>query len=58
MDLKPIKVERSLTGMDTDWRTGDATKGGEWEPLKILFREYHHDLKPIETHKAPYDWVI
>jgi hypothetical protein len=36
VDFKPIREGKSLTGSDTNCITGEATKGGEWEPLIIL----------------------
>jgi hypothetical protein len=36
MDFKPIRGAKSLIDSDTNCRTGEATRGGEWEPLKII----------------------
>jgi hypothetical protein len=46
MDFELIREGKSITGFDTNWRTGEATKGGEWEPLKILKLWEHRDLIP------------
>jgi hypothetical protein len=36
VDFEPIREGKSLTGSDTNHRTGKATKGGEWEPIGFL----------------------
>jgi hypothetical protein len=36
MDFEPIREGKSLHGSDTNCRTGEATRVGDWEPLKIL----------------------
>jgi hypothetical protein len=36
MDFESIREGKSLTGFDTNCRAGEATRGGEWERLKIL----------------------
>jgi hypothetical protein len=35
VDFKPIRVGKSITGSDTNYRIGEVTRGGEWEPLKF-----------------------
>jgi hypothetical protein len=36
VDFEPIREGKSLTGSDTNCRTGKATRGGEWEPIGFL----------------------
>jgi hypothetical protein len=35
---------------DRDWRTGEATRGGEWEQQEFLFMREHQDLIPTSIH--------
>jgi hypothetical protein len=36
VDFEPIREGKTLTSSDTNCRTSEVTRGGEWEPLKIL----------------------
>jgi hypothetical protein len=45
-DFRLIRGRKFLTGSNTNRRNGEVTRGGEWEPLKILFREQYRDFDP------------
>jgi hypothetical protein len=38
VDFEPIRKEKSLTASDTNCRTGEATRGGEWESNRFFFQ--------------------
>jgi hypothetical protein len=55
VDFESIRKEKSLTGFDTNCRTGEVTRGGgggEWEPLKILVLQVC-DFNPKDQPERP-----
>jgi hypothetical protein len=67
VDFEPIRERRSLISSNNNWRTSEASRGGEWEPINFLMpnTKYEHFtsielkwvLKP-KSHQQTSDLMI